>query len=225
MMDSFSPVSRKIIAVGLLFLAVTIFASFIFVPVVSTAYSDLARLQRLRSELARQREIALTVLPENVTPVPRQMYISAPTISRALALLSGDVSLAAARRGIEIRVRPAPSSTARAPSTIAMQIEARGDANALLLFLNDIERGPRLVRFSSLTLSVMPMAAGAPRSVQAIPVAAAGRVSLSPPASDERTPSLATDGQPVPPTAPSTSNTAVTSASMQANVIALWGMQ
>jgi len=223
MIATFSPFSRKVIAVGLLVMALLLGLSGLVLPLGEAIADDLARLRHVRAEVARLQGIALDSSDTSVAPVPQGMYISAPDLAKAYALFAGDLSVAAARRGVEVHVQPPALSGTQAPSMLSLQFEARGNPDALLLLVNDLERGARLIRFSRMTVGVPP---GVPNP------AAPSSPMLPPPMSVPSSGGAPTTSPPVisaeapvpPPASPAGMPQATPAvANMQATALALWG--
>ena len=224
MNEQFSPVSQRLIAIGLLVLALLVAFSLVIMPAFALLRDGLASLRDLRLQVARAEAIRDRPEPPPMGEVPADLYITAPDRKAANDMLVGQLAALAARHGLQAQIDPAPEQEGAAPALLTVSFLASGETKPVLTFFTDLERGTPLIRFRSLQITQgnggMPLADPAqPAAVSQQPVAGPNGVSLS-----GVPPVLAVPPPPHP--SPSTAEGAVMGSerlALQATVIALWG--
>lgn len=170
MMDGFSPVTRRIVAVGLLVFLALLALNLIVSPLLDWTADSLDRLA-----MARERKSRLLVLQDRpaIDPgetVPAALTLSAADRPAAEAKLAELLTQAASRTSITIdSVTPEQASDSKSRQ-IGAVVSATGTETAIISFLTDVESGSPLVRFKAWKLA---RSDGAPGTVKFEAVAAA----------------------------------------------------
>lgn len=224
MREQFSPLSQRLIAIGLLVLALLVAFSFIVLPASTFLQDGLASLRDLRLQVARAEAIRDRPDPPATQEIPDNLYLTAPDRKAANDMLIGQIAALAARHGLEAQIDPVPAGGGAAPALLSVSFRASGDQGPILTFLNDLESGSPMVRFRS--LQMMQGNGGAPAGEPVQPAAA----SQQPMAVPDGVSSLAVPPVPSSPPPPDPPSAAAESAAtaperlaLQATVIALWG--
>jgi hypothetical protein len=145
MIDQLSPFTRKIVAVGLLVLAMLLVVQLIIAPLFSAIGDQRAELADLRARRVRLEATRARLLPDGST-MPMALAIGAPDRAaaqlRLRALLTGSAGIA----GVTLVANAAPA-TADRPQEVAIDLSATGSEAALTTFASLVEHGTPLIRF------------------------------------------------------------------------------
>ena len=181
MMAQFSPFTRRVVAIGILILALFALINLLIVPIYGLTAGSLSDLEDSRFQRARLEAIAARPPLPRSDPVPPSLYLTAPDRQRAVDALIAAVGGSASRYEIQLdSVGPQPADPAR-PKAIALTFTARGEQDRMLAWINELEVGPPAIRFGEWSLaqdlgdgSSTPPAAGAPpaEGIPAAPVPA-----------------------------------------------------
>jgi Type II secretion system (T2SS), protein M subtype b len=171
MTASWSPLTRRLVALGLLILALLGVLNLIIMPVATMLTDSLDALHDNRFRLARLDAIdARPPLPPAPVLAPG-LTVTGIDQGAAAAALIGNIGAAAARAQLALEPPTLlPSATGDA-KRLALRVAATGPEPMMLQFVNELERGAPLIRFRSWRLSVVE---GSPRQLrfEAIAVAA-----------------------------------------------------
>lgn len=160
MIASFSPFTRRTLAIGLALLAVLLGVNLVVVPLTSWISSQIAALDDARFALARIEAVAARPLPPRGTPVPRRLYLDVADEAAATAGLAAVLSSAGAAEGLQVQTQSA--SDGRSDDHIVQaSLVATGSEAAVLRLINALERGRPAVRLREWTLEAPPAANGA----------------------------------------------------------------
>lgn len=161
MMAGFSPLTRRLVAIGLLIIAILLALNLLILPVHALMASSLDTLAESRFQLGRLRAIEARPDPVVGEPVPAGAVISAADHDGASMLLAEAITAAAARAQLEVQ-SIAPGQSERG-AQVAAKIAVAGPHDAVLGFVNDLERGSPLARFDDWSITAnAPATAGEP---------------------------------------------------------------
>jgi len=146
MIDALSPLSRRLIAVSLLLLALITILNLVVVPLWQWNSDNLDDLALARTRLARMQAIMAAQEPAKGDPVPATAMVVAGTRDAASATLTAAVQASAARAQITpLAVAPVPP-LGRQAGKIAIDISASGPETNLVELLADIESSSPAIR-------------------------------------------------------------------------------
>jgi hypothetical protein len=183
MMASFSPFTRRLVAVGIALLALIGLINLVVLPVYTLTASSLSGLEDARFQRARLEAIAARPPLPRSEPVPASFYLTAPDRERAADALIAAIGSAAARYEVQVdSIAPVAGADPARPGAIAVTVAARGEHDRLLALINELERGTPAVYFPIWKLEqteagAAPSVEGAPPP--ALPAAAAGNSPLT----------------------------------------------
>jgi hypothetical protein len=184
MMASFSPLTRRLVAVGIAVLALFALVDLVALPVYALTASSLSGLEDARFQRARLEAIAARPPLPRSQPVPASLYLTAPDRERAADALLAAIGTVAARYEIQVdSMAPAAADPTR-PGAIAVTLAARGEHDKMLAWINELERGAPAVFFPIWKLGqseagAMPAGEGAPPPVPPVGAAANPALTLS----------------------------------------------
>jgi hypothetical protein len=184
MMTSFSPLTRRVVAVGIAVLALFALVNLVALPVYALTASSLSGLEDARFQRARLEAIAARPPLPRAEPVPASFYLTAPDRERAADVLIAAIGAAASRYEVQVdSIAPAAADPAR-PGAVTVTIAARGEHDRMLAWINDLERGTPAVYFLVWKLGqseagVTPAVEGAPPPIQPVGAAANSPLTLS----------------------------------------------
>lgn len=145
MIEQMSPLTRRIVAVGLLILVLFIALQLIVLPLAGALRDQRAELTELSARHARLAATAKRLLPDAST-VPPGLAITAPDPARAgarlQALLAGSASIA----GVKLDQTP-PHPLAGQPRLIGSEIVVTGPEAGVANFVSLVEHGSPTMRF------------------------------------------------------------------------------
>lgn len=177
MMDSLPPLTRRVIALGLLALLVLVAITQLVIPLVDTNRDALRDLKDVREARARAEAIRAAPEPRPVMPFPTKAGLRAADVRTAGETFVGQLASSAARQGLQIAIVAMPRLSASAPAPINLKISVTGRREALLDWMSKLERGAPAVRLRDWQLSdqgQVPAIAGPqpvlPNAVPAPPV-------------------------------------------------------
>lgn len=174
MMAQFSPLTRRIVALGIAVLAMFGLVNLVLAPIYSVTAGSLSGLEDARFQKARLEAIAARPPLPRSDPVPQSLYLAAPDRQQATDALIAAIGASAARYGIQLdSVTPATPEPAR-PATVTATVAARGEQDKMLAWINDLERGAPAIYFATWSLAAqpdgsIPAAEGAPPPAPAAP--------------------------------------------------------
>jgi hypothetical protein len=185
MIASFSPFTRKMLALGILVLVLLGAIQLVIAPLYALTANSLSGLEDARFRRARLESIAARPPLPTSAPVPASLYLTAPDRQRATDLLLATIGGSAGRYQIQIdSIAPLAPESSRG-AAIAVTVAARGEHDKVLAWINELERGTPNVHFADWSL--------APDS--SAPAAAAGTGAVMPgmamPSSDGGAPTAA----------------------------------
>lgn len=166
MIVQFSPFTRRLIALALLFLALLGLLNLVVLPIaalISTGFSDLADA---RFRLARLEAIKERALPPEAPPVPMGLALIAPDEPQAVEQLRTQLTVLAARYQLRLEASPAPPSETPIAGRIALAIAVSGAQEPLLNFVNSLEQGEPLIRLKTWRLARDSGGAAGPASAR-----------------------------------------------------------
>lgn len=182
MMAQFSPLSRRIVAIGIAVLALLGLINLVIVPLYGLTTGSLSDLEDARFQRARLEAIAARPPLPRSEPVPASLYVAAPDRQRASDALIAAIGGTAAGYEVQLdSVTPIDADPGR-PETVGVRFTARGEQDKILAWINDLERGSPAAYFADWSLG--PGSDGAAASVSpAIPAAASeeGAPAATPP--------------------------------------------
>lgn len=145
MIEQMSPLTRRIVAVGLLILLLLVALQAVVVPLAGALGNQRAELTELSARHARLAATAKRLLPDTST-VPPGLAITAPDPARAggrlEALLAGGASIA----GVKLDQTPA-HSLAGQQRLIGSEIVVTGPEAGVTNFVSLVEHGSPTLRF------------------------------------------------------------------------------
>jgi hypothetical protein len=152
MMASFSPLTRKLLALGILVLLVLGALQLIVAPLYALTANSLSGLEDARFRRARLESIAARPPLPTAAPVPASLYLAAPDRQRATDLLLAAIGGSASRYQVQIdSIAPLAAESSRG-AAIAVTIAARGEHDKVLAWINELERGIPNVHFADWSL-------------------------------------------------------------------------
>lgn len=144
MIDSFSPLTRRILALGLLVLALLVGLRLI-VLVVGGVGDALDRLEDSRFALARVEAIRAGPLPPRMPPLAPGQFLQAETHAVAADAAAARIRDAATRHIVTLEGMTAAPQDPANPKLVQLSFVARAAEPALLGFLQTVEQdGPPL---------------------------------------------------------------------------------
>jgi hypothetical protein len=162
MIAHFSPFTRRVLAIGILVLGLLGLVNLVLLPLYGVTARSLSGLEDARFERDRLEAIAARPPVPRSEPVPDSLYLTAPNRQQA-----NDALLAALGRsasGYEVQldtVAPMPEDQARGKA-IAVSLQARGEQDKILSWLNDLETGSPAVHFTEWSIAPEGEAAAVP---------------------------------------------------------------
>ena len=184
MMASFSPFTRRVVAVGIFVLALLVLVNLIALPVYALTDSRLSGLEDARFQRARLEAIAARPPLPRSEPVPASLYLTASDRDRAADALIAAIGALAGRYEVQLdSIAPAAADPAR-PGAIAVTLAAHGEHDKMLAWINELERGAPAVYFPVWRLGQSEAGAstaveGAPPHVPPVGAAANSLLTLS----------------------------------------------
>ncbi len=147
MIDQFSPLTRRIVAVGLLILVLLIGLQGILLPVANRISDQREELAVLRDRAAHLQDISDRPLPA-MSALPAHAAIKAMAAGPALERLRAAISQAATASGVALN-GVAASSAGGSTQRLYLDVNATGSEEALTQFIGLLEHGDPLMRWES----------------------------------------------------------------------------
>lgn len=166
MIDQVSPLTRRVVAIGLLVLILLVGLQGIIVPLISGISDQREELAILRDRAAHLKDINDRPLPA-MSALPAHAAIKAMAAGPALERLRAAISQAAAASGVILN-GVAPPSTAVPAQHLDLDLSATGSEEALTQFIGLLEHGDPLMRWESWRIQ--------PESAAGRPLTLSGRV-------------------------------------------------
>jgi len=152
MIESFSPFTRRVLAIGLLILALLV-AGQLFALIASGVGNALDRLQDSRFALARVEAVRTRPPPPRAAPLPPGQFIGADSHGTAAAAAAGRIRTAAGQSGVTLEAMAAAPVDPLNPKLVRLTFAARAAEPALLGFLQTVERDDPPLRLNSWSIS------------------------------------------------------------------------
>lgn len=147
-LSQFSPLTRKILALGLLILALMLVWRLILSPVAMQMESSLTELDDARFQRVRLENLQARPKPEEAEALPADIVFSANSREEAALGLSGYISGLAAQNGLQVaNITPRPG--AETDKLLAFDLALIGEELSVVRFINQAERGSPMIRFRS----------------------------------------------------------------------------
>ncbi|WP_162806438.1 hypothetical protein [Sphingosinicella terrae] len=145
MIGTLSPLSRRIIALGILVLALLL--ALTAIETMTAAVGDaLARLEQARSRSARLEALRDRPSPPEPTPLPEGMALRAPGHAAAAELAQARIATAASSAEIvPSQIEPAPQDSSN-PGLVRVAVVVEGAESRILDFVERLERDPPAIR-------------------------------------------------------------------------------
>lgn len=147
MIEQFSPSSRRLIAVGLAVLVMLLLVTFVIQPIVSFCVQAVSDLRDARYRRDRLEVIVARPLPPEVSPPSPDLML---TPGNPSAVLEAIVAGAAATRSVTLQNA---SAQVAAGGAVIETLQAQAPELAMMRFINDLERGRPIIRFTRLRLT------------------------------------------------------------------------
>ena len=145
-MEGISPITRRIVAAGLLILGLLLALQWMLLPLISLIVERREELASLRGRAAHL--IAIRDQPlTRLSSFPMRATIKASAVDPALQRMKIIANQAAIAAGVNIHGLIAHPPAADATHLLLLDIEVTGSEEALTRFANLLERGDPLVRF------------------------------------------------------------------------------
>lgn len=147
-LSQFSPLTRKILALGLLVLALLLFWTLVVSPVAAQMDSSLTELEDARFQRVRLENLKTRPTPDKAEPLPAGIVFNANSREEAATGLSGYISSLAAQNGLQvanITVRPGGDTG----KLLAFDLSFIGEEVSVARFINQAEKGSPMIRFRS----------------------------------------------------------------------------
>lgn len=172
MMRSFSPLTQRIIAVGILVLLVLIAAN-IAAATSSAVTNALADLEDARFRVARLSALSQRPRTQPGPSVPAGMLFAAPSQDAAQVALTASISAAA--QGAQLQLESVVGVPSQLPKEklVRTSLTTTGPEQAVLSFIGKVEQGRPAVRFEQWRIAVAEGQPGAIR-FEGVAVAAWG---------------------------------------------------
>lgn len=146
--SQFSPLTRKILALGLLVLALLLVWRLILSPVAAQMEGSLTELEDARFQRVRLENLQNRPKPDKAEALPAGIVFSAKSREEAAAGLNGYIGGLAAKHGLQIaNITPRPG--AETDKLLAFDLALIGEEVSVTRFINQAERGSPMIRFRS----------------------------------------------------------------------------
>jgi len=145
MIEQMSPLTRRIVAVGLLVLAILLIVQYVIAPLAGGISGQRDELAALRIREARLRATIRRPLPKASSLGPAQVVEArneTQATQRLQALLAGDAAVA----GATLQLGP-PCTPPASPGSLCAQIAVSGKEASVSHFLSQVEHGNPVIRF------------------------------------------------------------------------------
>lgn len=149
MIDNFSPLTRKFIAVAILFLGIMACLNVLIIPTIGLISSQLERLADTRFQRARLEEIQDRPLPAPGDPIPANLYIRAPSAEVAQSTFVALINELASHNSVSLEQAAIVPADASTPQRLAIDLSVAGPELALTSFINGLEAQRPMIRLVS----------------------------------------------------------------------------
>jgi hypothetical protein len=163
MTELLSPFSRRIIALGLLFLVMVTVINVIAVPLFAAVRNQLDALADARLGVAHLEAVDRVPTPRRTPPVPDDLYIQAPNRELATEALLTIIRSSAQSRKVALDVPGALTLDPAQPAQIAVSLSFAAPEADIEALLHDLETGPPAIRFSQWRMTAPDDPKGNPR--------------------------------------------------------------
>jgi len=160
MISAFSPLTRRVLAVGLLVLALLLLLQLVVVPLFTIIGAQRDELATLRGRVAHLKAVDRQAVPP-LSTIPPHSTIRAAGAAAAQQRLRLAIGQAATAASVEIHGLMFRPSAADAPQLMRVEVNISGSEEGLLRFAQMIEQGDPLIRFERWTLQA-PATPGQP---------------------------------------------------------------
>jgi len=150
MMEGLSPVSRRVVAVALLLLAMISTVNLIALPLIEWTQMALNDLENARLREQRVTAAANSQAPSFGNPIPAELLVIADNQATAFDQVTGVVSAVAAKN--EVRVDGISPALTGGGNRVAFDIKGSGSETSLVKMLSELEVGSPTVRCESWTI-------------------------------------------------------------------------
>jgi len=144
-LQGFSPLTRKILALGLLFLGLFLLWTVTASPVISTIDASLTELNDARFQRMRLEQIQSRPALEPTEELPANLVTRAKTSEEAQNAMLAQINALAMQNGFELVIVPRPPT--KGSKLIAYDVSISGDELNIIRFINSLERGNPMMRF------------------------------------------------------------------------------
>ncbi|WP_229954387.1 hypothetical protein [Parasphingorhabdus litoris] len=147
-MSQFSPLTRKILALGLLILGLLLVWRLIVSPLAAQMESSLTELDDARFQRLRLENLQARPQPEEAEALPADIVFSAESREEAVSGLSSHISGLAAQNDLQVaNITSRPG--AETDKLLAFDFALIGEEVSVTRFINQAERGSPMIRFRS----------------------------------------------------------------------------
>ncbi len=147
-LSQFSPLTRKILAIGLLILVLLLAWRLILSPVATQMEVSLTELDDARFQRVRLENLQARPKPEKAVALPEDMVFGAENREEAATGLGSYISGLASQNGLQvanITARPGGDTD----KLLAFDLALIGEEISVARFINQAERGSPMIRFRS----------------------------------------------------------------------------
>jgi len=149
MIDSFSPLTRKFIAVAILFLVVMFCVNLVILPTIGLVGEQLDRLAEARFQRARLEAIQERPLPATGDPIPADLYIRAKSAEAGQNALLATLNELASGNAVSLEQANAVPVDTATSQRVTVDLSVSGPELALASFINGLEAHRPMIRFVS----------------------------------------------------------------------------
>jgi len=147
-MEAFSPITRRILAAGLLILGALVTLQWLLLPLIGAIEERREELAVLWGRAAHLKALEARALPARSVLPPRST-IKAPAAGPALKRFKMAIKDASTRAGVELRSMAPHPAGGEATQQLSIDIDASGSEEALTRFVGLLEDGELLMRLES----------------------------------------------------------------------------
>ncbi len=144
-MQQFSPITRKFLAVAILFLTLFAVWSLVLSPIAAQMDVSLTKLSDARFQRERLEAIQARPEPESAEAIPAGMILRAKSREEANTQFGGYLSNIAAQNGLEITAIASRPDT-KGSKLVAFDLALTGEEVGVAQFINTLERGNPVLR-------------------------------------------------------------------------------
>lgn len=164
MTPDLSPITRKLLALTLLVVAILLAVNLIVVPLADAVGAAVSELRDARFRTERLAALAARPPPAPGDVVRSDCCLAGPSVAAARAELRGVIAAAAADVHVTLdRQSDGPADPAH-PGAVTLDITASGDEASVVSFIATLEHGAPIVRLMQWRLTAMQSPASATSS-------------------------------------------------------------